>query len=935
MDASLRCFADARCTAAYREEDVRLFLDGAQLVLVQKLRRETDLAILKAEGLVECPFCPYAVILDDATEETTLDCLNPVTGSCTTINAWRPRPTRPWLTALSVFVPLLAPPSTHDPPPSTQPIDTARMARSPRVGDSPTSTTAAESDRLPLIVLTADELAGAPHAVLVSLVERQQDELVRFGSRLERLVDEIGEEREQRRRLEREVDGARARVDELLAEQARMEEELGGRIEVLDKLRGTIRDLEREKREMTKRYREQSETFDSERQTWYDQEQHFRLRISNLSAGHKRTSRRAGRKSAPADMRIDEYADESADGDQPPETPRADAPPPRSSTSSPAPSGTSTRSTTPSTSATSDAPSGPSATELSLRAQLDTLTTAHSSLSSTLHKLQAEMSDLKRVYQDVQEQNESYEILLGEKTLSGEVRTTALFRQSFSWGESGLGDDDDPLGGAPPGGVASGGAFGFAGGLDPVGEEGELPLSSDEALSTDGEGDADDPARDSDDVDPGLLDSDGAHSATSGALTTSRAARRRSRREASLASAAPGGGGSGGIDLAAELEAAVQHADLSADEAERRRGKEERRQQRREEKSQRKKAAAAQARRDGSFPGATEGELHDEIRHLRDANKALTLYVSKIVDRVCSQEGFEKVLAVDYRTTPKAGAPGSPPPPGPPVPDKKPRPASIGFFRPSATTTPSPATTRRVEPSTPMSAASFVTAPIATPTPASGNGASTGPRKPGGFGWDSVASVFSLGRSASGTPSPSPSVAGAGTPAGMKPLMLADSARKLELGDEIEDDEDRRERARIRAEMAQLGFSPPPPSRLAAGAGAGTGGSPSRSPGESSLQENERVRALDALEKQDAVRGTALTEMPQRRLSLLGQRRISMRANGELGLGINEVPVEGEGIGAGAGAPASTRDAGAAVEGGARKALRRLSAAWSSPPLGS
>lgn len=41
--------------------------------------------------------------------------------------------------------------------------------------------------------------------------------------------------------------------------------------------------------------------------------------------------------------------------------------------------------------------------------------------------------------------------------------------------------------------------------------------------------------------------------------------------------------------------------------------------------------------------------LRAEVRTLRDANKALTLYVSKIVERVCSQEGFEKVLAVDFR----------------------------------------------------------------------------------------------------------------------------------------------------------------------------------------------------------------------------------------------------------------------------------------------
>lgn len=40
-------------------------------------------------------------------------------------------------------------------------------------------------------------------------------------------------------------------------------------------------------------------------------------------------------------------------------------------------------------------------------------------------------------------------------------------------------------------------------------------------------------------------------------------------------------------------------------------------------------------------------ELHKEIWSLRDANQALTLYVSKILDRIISREGYENVLAID------------------------------------------------------------------------------------------------------------------------------------------------------------------------------------------------------------------------------------------------------------------------------------------------
>ena len=40
--------------------------------------------------------------------------------------------------------------------------------------------------------------------------------------------------------------------------------------------------------------------------------------------------------------------------------------------------------------------------------------------------------------------------------------------------------------------------------------------------------------------------------------------------------------------------------------------------------------------------------LRSEVKSLKDANKALSLYASKIIDRIISQEGFEHVLAVDY-----------------------------------------------------------------------------------------------------------------------------------------------------------------------------------------------------------------------------------------------------------------------------------------------
>jgi hypothetical protein len=50
----------------------------------------------------------------------------------------------------------------------------------------------------------------------------------------------------------------------------------------------------------------------------------------------------------------------------------------------------------------------------------------------------------------------------------------------------------------------------------------------------------------------------------------------------------------------------------------------------------------------GMEPHNEVDTLRSEIKSLKDANKALSLYASKIIDRIIAQEGFEHVLAADY-----------------------------------------------------------------------------------------------------------------------------------------------------------------------------------------------------------------------------------------------------------------------------------------------
>lgn len=155
-----------------------------------------------------------------------------------------------------------------------------------------------------------------------------------------------------------------------------------------------------------------------------------------------------------------------------------------------------------------------------------------------MRTLQVELSELKRVYQDLQEENESYEILLGEKTLNGEVRDTDFFRRSSLWGDELVPAHSE---------------------LEPVGE---LHESGGEE---DGEEDEDEDEEDEDegevDVDAFLLESQGTGSFNSGAVAAGPPSGGRRKRPIAKSNG-------GGLDLAAELEAA-QIADQEEKEPER------------------------------------------------------------------------------------------------------------------------------------------------------------------------------------------------------------------------------------------------------------------------------------------------------------------------------------------------------------------------------
>lgn len=181
-----------------------------------------------------------------------------------------------------------------------------------------------------------------------------------------------------------------------------------------------------------------------------DQEAHYNLRISNLSSA-PRKARISDLPSKLVRRESDPDFDPITDFVPAPLTPNSVGGTPNSST---------TRTFFPNSpsSASLSSSNGPSANELILSEQLNSLTTAHTSLTLTLRALQGELSEIKRVYQDVQEQNESYEIMLGERTLNGEIRGSEILRRS--WTQDSEGDGSSIIG---------------VGGLESVGEDsGEL-----------------------------------------------------------------------------------------------------------------------------------------------------------------------------------------------------------------------------------------------------------------------------------------------------------------------------------------------------------------------------------------------------------------------------------------------------------------------------
>ncbi|KAF8501895.1 hypothetical protein JB92DRAFT_2975132 [Gautieria morchelliformis] len=644
---------------------------------------------------------------------------------------------------------------------------TARSAVSPRAGPSPngrtkTPTTSAVSGPSPRSSpIPSGELHANGRDALVASLKRETDEKEELLVRLQEKETQLKELTTENATVTSTLHAAESRLAELYADQSRMEEDVATRMEIAEKLRSQVRDLEREKREALRRYTEQTATFEAERQALYDNEQHLKSRIQSLTAARKVLQEAAERPVSPAPSIAHSIAPSEAQPTSP-ATPVAH----------------------PTRNDDVEVSDGPEITALKL--ELSTLSTSHTSLQTMVQMLQTELADLKRVNNELQEENESYGLLLMERAMNGtgvemlrEMGGDASSTRSGSYGDERSLTDEAERSSLRSGGRSV---------LDRVSEDEEFVPEGDHPSQ----------------IEPNSLALE--LQAGQGLEPPSSSRRRRTRQNSAASSlhGTPVGESLAdlpitgpGLDLAAELGRAETKdifdghgSSMGTDHSP-------------------SKSRSSRKNIDGVMgPGKDAPEevtaLRQEVKSLKDANKALSLYASKIIDRIIMQEGFEHVLAVDYD------------------PDKvSPIPKSPGAFDEVLAKAKAPPTQPKARPQTMLlsRSSSAVT---------SGNPA------PNFFRFPTSGEPEKLTTFSNSPPSPEPDVKrnrrslsladwkpfgmfGGGTPPdrgkNLRPLTLRPGAgsalagaRKLESQ---EDEEDRRERERLNATMKLMGIEKP------------------------------------------------------------------------------------------------------------------------------
>ncbi|KAK7694875.1 hypothetical protein QCA50_002063 [Cerrena zonata] len=488
---------------------------------------------------------------------------------------------------------------------------TARSAVSPRVSASlnPPARRPSLKGATPPSVSPNGETRESLSASLKRETEKKEQLLVQLQDK-DQAITGLKTENDS---LSSSLNAAETRLAELYADQNRMEEEMAARIEVAEKLRSQVRELEKEKRDIQRRYNEQTSTFEAERQAFYDNEQHLKSRIQSLSQARKQ----------PVVI------------------------PPSPSLLSVVPSVAESQ-----TEAEDDAsqvavqvkqdmtdPEQEPAEMTGLKLELSTLSTSYNSLQSTLQLLQSQLVDLKRVNNELQEENESYNILLRERTLNGQFDVLKMGGTSIS--EASSADDDEAETEDRDAESLMSRNTGTSSRLDPVDEIAEEHEQEQEI-----------------ELDPSFRQESSPEPAQSlvpeqEEESQARNARSRHTRKRSSVSAPRGESLANlpitgpGLDLAAELGRAENKDILEGRTAldnDRSVVNPKGKKSKKAADSNRKVSSASEPGLENSPSDIDLAALRNEVKSLKDANKALSLYASKIIDRLFLKKGSSTSL---------------------------------------------------------------------------------------------------------------------------------------------------------------------------------------------------------------------------------------------------------------------------------------------------
>lgn len=474
--------------------------------------------------------------------------------------------------------------------------------------------------------LDRDDLVVALGRAKVQMdqIEAQLDEQVLQNETLHdsaiSLTRQLAQSESQIHSLQSLVKQREERIDEIMADQERMEGEVYSTMQIIERLRKQLSETERSRNDAERRYLDQTATMDKERQYYQDTEALLKSQKATQASAydkllsghnellreHERITNRLASIKASSGMQEAESPVTAAHDLVSNHASGAEGAPAQEATQKDHGGPVTDDADNSQRSRTGAGQHATFAQETDLAVlieELSTLQKSHSSLSETMTTLQAELKDVRAENVTLRDQNETFMDILQEKTFSGALLNESAMLRGIRRASLGRLRAQDGL-------------------EDPCDDDYTTEAESLEIDETD-----DDDRTGSTSVSSGTIpeeDEDDVDDVPDTPRAPPNKVKFTRRRRSSSNAILPA------TDLASELEDTSSGPAIASPNIN---------QSAREKRN---------SQRLGAVSDSIE-ELQQEVRELREANQALTLYISKIIDRIIAREGYENILAVESR----------------------------------------------------------------------------------------------------------------------------------------------------------------------------------------------------------------------------------------------------------------------------------------------